>query len=192
MPDWCDDCGGDHHLFGAVLGPDGQFLREFSIKFWSDGFEQLGDPTYAGYIYRDTKLQSGWANIPIFSSFVPERGESGPWCWTVSQGAGDVVCGGGLPANQHVTTFVVWQAVPASEDGGTVNLTNNISCLRSWVVGQIERVGADEGTATQALVQIGRVLGVTACGCPPGSAHAHVRIARQRTWACALRRAAVG
>lgn len=111
-PDYFDDAGGDHHLFAAVIGLDGKLVRGQEIIFWSDGFEALGDAEYNAYIHRATKERSGWANIITGpgSSFVPERDESGPWCWAPA-GAAEVVCGGGLPANHHISFFVVWQAV---------------------------------------------------------------------------------
>jgi hypothetical protein len=117
-PDYFDDAGGDHHLFAAIIGLDGKLIRNQEIIYWSDGFEMLGDPTYEGYVHRLTKEKSGWANVITGpgSSFVPERNESGPWCWAPA-GAAEVVCGGGLPANHHVSFFAVWQAVPASEGG---------------------------------------------------------------------------
>jgi hypothetical protein len=111
-PDFFDDAGADHHLFAAIIGLDGQLMRDQEVIFWSDGFAKLGDPTYSGYVSRLTKSHSGWANIVIgpSSNFIPERGEMGPWCWA-PRGAAEVVCGGGMPAKQHVSTFVVWQAV---------------------------------------------------------------------------------
>ncbi|MCC9074815.1 M23 family metallopeptidase [Litorilinea aerophila] len=118
-PDYFDDAGGDHHLFAAVIGLDGQLMRGKEIVYWSDGFDKLGDPTYNGYIYRQTKEQSGWANIITGpgSSYVPERGESGPWCWAPT-GAAEVVCGGGMPSKHHISMFVVWQAVRREDLGG--------------------------------------------------------------------------
>lgn len=121
IPQWARDdylssdfveAGADHHLFAAVLGVDGLLLRGQQIRYWSDGFDRLGDPDYAGYIHAETQAQSGWANIPIYggSSFSPERGESGPWCWTPA-GRAEVMIGGGLPNNHHISTFVVWQAI---------------------------------------------------------------------------------
>ncbi|HXF62467.1 MAG TPA: hypothetical protein VNK95_12680, partial [Caldilineaceae bacterium] len=117
-PDYFDDAGGDHHLFAAVIGLDGKLVRQQEIIYWSDGFERLGDPEYDGYVRRFTKERSGWANIITGpgSSYVPERGESGPWCWAPA-GAAEVVCGGGLPANHHISFFVVWQAVANPESG---------------------------------------------------------------------------
>ncbi len=117
-PDYFDDAGGDHHLFAAVIGLDGKLQRGQEILYWSDGFEQLGDPEYQGFVRRYTKEQSGWANIITGpgSSFVPERNESGPWCWAPA-GAAEVVCGGGMPANHHISFFVVWQAVQVTAEG---------------------------------------------------------------------------
>ena len=102
----------DRHLFGAVIGLDGDFDRDASITYWSDGFDRLGETDYDGYVTIRAKPESGWANMPMAgsSSFDPDRGESGPWCW-MPDGAADVVCGGGLPLNHHVSTFVVWQAL---------------------------------------------------------------------------------
>ena len=116
--DYFDDAGGDHHLFAAVIGLDGKLTPAKEVLYWSDGFEMLGDPGYTAYIHRRTKDGSGWANIVIGpgSSYVPERDESGPWCWA-PEGAAEVVCGGGLPANHHISFFVVWQAVNV-ETGG--------------------------------------------------------------------------
>ena len=126
-PDYFDDAGGDHHLFAAVIGDDGELLRLKDIVYWSDGFDVVNDPTYNEYIYRQTKYHSGWINIPIGpgSSYVPERGEMGPWCWMPTGGA-ETICGGGLPAKRHISTFVVWQEVRRDEinwpgDGGGEN-----------------------------------------------------------------------
>jgi hypothetical protein len=117
-PDYFDDAGADHHLFAAVYGLDGELIRLKDIVYWSDGFESLNDPTYTGFVERETKEHSGWINIPIGpgSSYVPERGESGPWCW-MPVGGSEVVCGGGLPAKNHISTFVVWQAVKRDDLG---------------------------------------------------------------------------
>jgi hypothetical protein len=47
------------------------------------------------------------------SNYFPESGQQGPWCWA-PQGASEVIVGGGMPANHHVSFFVVWQAVERS------------------------------------------------------------------------------
>jgi len=112
--DYFDDAGGDHHLFARVLDVDGKpIVRDNLIRYWSDGFEKLGDSNYRGYATMTPKHHSGWANQPIYNSFSPERGESGAWCWC-PEGAADVAVGGGLPNNQHISFFAVWQAEPAA------------------------------------------------------------------------------
>lgn len=115
--DFFDDAGGDHHLFARVLDANGQpIITEELICFWSDGFDRLADTGYAGFFHATPKRHSGWANQPIFDSFNPERGERGAWCWC-PEGAADVVCGGGLPNNHHVSFFAVWQAQPREDTG---------------------------------------------------------------------------
>ncbi len=121
-PDYFADAGGDHHLFAAVIGLDGQLVRPKKIVYWSDGFGELGNPNYTGFVQRETDQRSGWANIVSGpgSNFIPERGESGPWCWA-PDGAAEVVCGGGMPAKNHISMFVVWQAVKRSDGTGGDN-----------------------------------------------------------------------
>ncbi len=122
-PEYFDDAGADHHLFALILDVDGNKLKLHDLLYWSDGFALLGDPTYDGYAfgpgdhrYPVTKDKSGWGNIVMFgSSYVPERGEQGPWCWTPRGLTAEVMCGGGMPSNMHISTFVVWQAVPAEQ-----------------------------------------------------------------------------
>jgi hypothetical protein len=116
--DYFDDAGGDHHLFSLVLGLDGKSMSRKGIMYWSDGFDKLGDHLYRSFTVVETKEHSGWGNIPIFSGFDPEQG-GGPWCWCPI-GPAEVVTGGGMPGNWHVSTFVVWQAVKRDgTDGGS-------------------------------------------------------------------------
>ena len=116
-PDRFDDAGGDHHLFGRVEGLDGKFIPDAPVIYWSDGLDKLADPNYNSYTHRDTKTHSGWCNIPISggSSFVPERGESGPWSWCPQGAPAEVLVGGGMPAKWHVSFFAVWKAVRRAE-----------------------------------------------------------------------------
>jgi hypothetical protein len=124
-PEYFDDAGADHHLFAAILDRDGKLLKNMDMLYWSDGFLQLGNPAYDGYVqgsngfrYPRTKERSGWANIVADggSNYVPERGEMGPWCWTPQGLPAEVMCGGGMPAKQHISVFVVWQAVARGSD----------------------------------------------------------------------------
>ena len=112
--DYFDDAGGDHGLFARVLDLDGKpITTQDLIIGWSDGFQLLGQPDFASHINltMTPKERSGWANQPIWNSYVPERGETGAWCWC-PRGAADVVVGGGMPSNWHVSFFAVWQAEP--------------------------------------------------------------------------------
>ncbi len=119
-PDFFDDAGGDHHLFARVLDVDGNpVVADNLVRYWSDGFERLGEPGYNGYVRMTPKRASGWANQPVFNSFSPERGETGAWCWC-PEGAADVVCGGGLPNNEHVSMFAVWKAEPRAQETSPV------------------------------------------------------------------------
>ncbi len=165
-PDYFDDAGADHHIFAMVLGLDGKPLPDYEIRYWSDGFAQLGNPAYSNYTLRRTKTHSGWANIPMYgSNFYPESGQQGPWCWTPA-GASEVVVGGGMPANHHVSFFVVWQAVQAGE---TLPLPEGFNVFIPWVHGEseppqnetlqnaplpVEREQAPAAVQAQALAQL--------------------------------------
>jgi hypothetical protein len=167
-PDYFDDAGADHHLFAAVIGLDGSLERLREILYWSDGFEMINDPAYDGYVRRLTKEKSGWANIVIDpgSSFVPERGESGPWCWAPT-GAAEVLSGGGLPSNHHISTFVVWQAVRREElDKERPGLDYSI---------YLPSVIADGAPAPQALP-------LPPVPQPPGFGVAELAAIRQAAW----------
>ena len=123
-PEYFDDAGADHHLFAAILDVNGKLIKNADILYWSDGFDKLGDPNYDGYVmgslgarYPRTKDKSGWANIEMSggSSYAPDRGESGPWCWTPFGLPAEVICGGGMPLKNHISMFAVWQAVPRNQ-----------------------------------------------------------------------------
>ena len=113
-PDYFDDAGGDHHLFGAVIGEDGELKRNFPFMFsFPDG---LNRPV--------TKEQSGWACVPVYSKYAPDQGERGAWVWHPRPGEAEGVAegrvfvekmeGGSLPWGRHVSMFAVWQEVRVS------------------------------------------------------------------------------
>ena len=111
-PEYFDDAGGDHNLFARVLDENGQALSTADLVIcWSDGAHLLGDPNFPQFVKMkiSPKERSGWGNQPIWNHFSPERGETGAWAFC-PHGAADVVVGGGLPNNQHVSWFAVWQA----------------------------------------------------------------------------------
>lgn len=98
-PQYNDDGGADHHLFGAVLHNVGGFYQVGQIHFW----------TYTDHDNQNhiSVKKSGWANIPMFGhSDAP-----GPWAWTVSGNKADVVKGGGMPGGLHISWFAVWERV---------------------------------------------------------------------------------
>lgn len=161
-PEYFDDAGADHHLFTLILDLNGNKLKNHELLYWSDGFDKLGDPTYDGYArgsgdhrYPITKDKSGWGNIVMFgSSYVPERGEQGPWCWTPRGLPAEVMCGGGMPANMHISTFVVWQAVrveqPPIEPTPQPPTTGDFNIFLPFVSGGGQAAPTPEAAATPA------------------------------------------
>lgn len=138
-PDYFDDAGGDHHIFARVLDMNGEPMKDRDlIMAWSDGLNKLADSGYDNYVHVTPKDKSGWGNVVLFNSFSPERGEKGAWCWC-PKGAADVVVGGGLPNNLHVSFFAVWQAerrdanvvVPPVDGGGDQSPVTSLDELRS-------------------------------------------------------------
>lgn len=101
-PQYIDDGGADHHLFGAVAQGD-RLQPHGTIHYWT--FSDNGNHT-------DQRVKlHGWGNIVMWSSssFVPERGERGPWAWQPAGVKADIVVGGGMPSNWHVSFWCVWE-----------------------------------------------------------------------------------
>jgi len=107
-----DDAGSDHSVFAAFLpedftsGPVGcALLKNAGTVYWTD----IND-----LVATNTKEQSGWAHVNMYASskFFPDKGETGPWSWCKG-GKGysntDVIIGAGLPYQNHVSFFAVWQ-----------------------------------------------------------------------------------
>lgn len=96
-----DDAGAAHHLFSRFEDENGTPMHFYvSYQAGSGSMELV-----------ETK-PSGWANLPMFNSFSPERGEHGPWR-AFKPDIRHGINGTGLPNNLHVSTFVVWQRVSA-------------------------------------------------------------------------------
>jgi hypothetical protein len=187
-PEYFDDAGADHHLFAAILDKDGKLLKNMDMLYWSDGFAQLGNPAYNGYVqgsngfrFPRTKERSGWANIVLDpgSNYVPERGEIGPWCWVPFGLPAEVMCGGGMPAKQHISVFVVWQAVakagiksPGLPDGD----------FKIFMPGVMNQAGSQTGSPQSAGMQA--TPSPTSTPQPPGSAAAMplTEIVRAAAW----------
>jgi hypothetical protein len=106
-----DSFGADHNFFAMALDENGKPIQDQSFLFWSDGPDKVKDPNYTNFVKRTPDRASGWVDIPIFNSFVPERGETGAWSVIPISGKFEYITGAGLPANLHVSTFVVFQRV---------------------------------------------------------------------------------
>lgn len=103
-PQYNDDGGADHHIFGAVEAENGGLYPFFPIEFW----------TYNDNSNRTVQQakKHGWANIVMYSSanFVYERGERGPWAWKPAAVNADIVVGAGMPSKHHISFWAVWKA----------------------------------------------------------------------------------
>ena len=130
LKQWGDPCsndsaGGETHLFAVVTGVEEQcgVLHNKLFIAWTDGFAKLGDPNYNGYVQARSGAPHGWVNWFDSNRYFPDQGQRGPWCWC-PVGAADVVDGGGLPYNRHVSWFAVWERVTYADyltengDGG--------------------------------------------------------------------------
>jgi hypothetical protein len=104
--------GGNRHLFGLLLGTADEQLPQAGFWFWSDGFRklELKNDALATFLTALDAKPSGWANNPMdrSSAYDLGRGEKGPWCWC-PVGFADVLVGGGLPNQEDISTFGVWQ-----------------------------------------------------------------------------------
>jgi len=116
-PNYFDDAGGDHHLFGGVYDPIAKEMKKDVKIFyytWTDNANDTLVPV---------KPQSGWANNVIYNSFNPDMdldpntGRRGAWAWTVGDGSipADTVLGGGMPFKWHVSFFATWVLETAEE-----------------------------------------------------------------------------
>ena len=153
-PQYNDDGGAEHHLFGAVMDENGGLTPFFPIEFWT--FQDNSNRT----IQHGKK--HGWANMVIFASsnFVPERDERGPWAWKPASVKADIVIGGGLPAKQHVSWFAVWkpelvQGVPVGDDDEPVEHADE--ALQRRVAILEKRIEEMVTILTQFAVQVSRL-----------------------------------
>lgn len=109
QPGYFDDAGGDHNLFAAVLGLDGQLKTGWTMVFGKQGVTLAALTSQTAWETHPTKA-SGWANVPYWELYYPDQGQVGPWAvWPF--GASDIVVGGGLPYNNHVSMFAVYQEI---------------------------------------------------------------------------------
>ena len=107
------------NLYAAVIGLDGQYVMGQEIVYWTGGLGKLTDLGSTTWNVLKTNEAPGWATMVLFgsSSYDAAGGNAGPWCFAPNKPLpAEVLCGGGLPNGEQVSTFVVWQAV---KRGGT-------------------------------------------------------------------------
>lgn len=104
-----DGAGGDHNFFIMCLDEAGQPMPGKGLLFWQGAMTADFTPSDP----RQAK-QDGTENIPVFGSYAPARGEHGSWSGA-ALGKSDVLVGVGMPLNQHVSVFLVLQAVAVVE-----------------------------------------------------------------------------
>lgn len=98
-PQYNDDGGADHNVFGAIVTGD-RLVPDMPFAFWTgDGQNN---------VERNAK-KHGWANIPIWSLFYPDQRQKGAWLWNPHGVKADVVANAGLPDNLHVSWWGVWE-----------------------------------------------------------------------------------
>lgn len=93
-----DESGEKHHIYFTVL--DSQGKPQANQKVWQ-GWP--ADKTDA------TTNEQGETNIPLWASYAPDRGESGPYSAWVDGLPSDRVSGLGLPHKRHVSFLLTWQ-----------------------------------------------------------------------------------
>lgn len=139
-PDYFDDGGGDHHMFGAIVdATTNRTIKPAAIHYWTW-------TDNANHVTMPVKDKSGWANVLMFNIFYPDldadpnTGARGAWAWTpaVDGIAADVVKGGGMPFDWHVSFFITWELTtgvgepppPPPDDVGS-----RIAALETWARG---------------------------------------------------------
>lgn len=103
-PDYFDDAGGDHHMFGGVYNEEHRNMENNAVIHywtWTDDANHVDTPV---------KVKSGWANVLMFNKFDHTKGTQGAWAWKVkSDIPSDIIKGGGMPGmGWHVSYFVSW------------------------------------------------------------------------------------
>ena len=137
-----DGAGADHNFFILALDEAGQPIPGKGLLFWTGEMS-------ADFVPSDprTAKQDGSENIPIFTSYVPERGEQGAWSGA-ALGQSDVLVGVGLPANWHVSTFLVLQAsdepTPPEPPDDDTDLTGVIAAI-DRLTAQVKRLAEHLG-----------------------------------------------
>lgn len=127
-PDYFDDAGGDHHVFGCVWDTaNNRPLKTGKIHYytWTDN---------ANHVDMDVKEKSGWANVVMYNKYYPDQGEKGAWAWYPSTGGlpADIVMGGGMPYGNHISFFASWVLAYAEDTLPDPTEDARILKLEAW------------------------------------------------------------
>lgn len=96
------ECDGKHLIHYALEDEQGKSVP--MQRVWQGWPEDRTDAT---------TNDIGEASIPLWASFAPERGESGPYSAWVDGSPCDRVAGMGLPSKRHVSFMLTWRRTRA-------------------------------------------------------------------------------
>jgi hypothetical protein len=133
-PDYFDDAGGDHHMFGGIYNEPARSMENNAVVHywtWTDDSNHVDMPV---------KVKSGWANVEMFNKFDPASPTKpqGAWAWKLKTDIPcDVIKGGGLPGGWHVSYFASWiltneSGVPPVDPPPTGDLDARVAKLEAW------------------------------------------------------------
>lgn len=117
-PHHCDAGGADHNIIVALLDEAGNFIGLSTAKvmqWWYDALTAPNTNTSTDSFAWKTTDGKGWLDFIMAggsggSLYYPEQGQHGPYKIAIN-GASDVVWGFGMPVNNHVSDFLVFQLV---------------------------------------------------------------------------------
>ena len=155
-----DDAGAQQNILAHVVDGDGRPL-DADIKFYTlkgNGETDIID------VRNTAEKASKWQNQAVWNLFYPTDGQSGAWHWGPTENA-EIIVGGGLPANNHISMFAVWQKVKrtqAIDSGSTVDQQPPASPSDFDIVVALSRVLDIEERVARAVLAIesgGRAFG---------------------------------
>lgn len=102
--------GGPANVYGLLMDQKGLPLLTYRA------IEKDGGQAYLTPKLNDAGQAEANFNMSGDSSFAPDRGEVGPYCFRMETFPSDEACGMGIPLKRHVQYFFVFQL----KDAGTV------------------------------------------------------------------------
>ena len=140
-----DGAGSDHDIFVVVYDETGKPMVGKGVLFFTNPCEAWASTNPDAITIQDKRdtRSDGSATVPIFQSYAPDRGEHGAWS-CAPLGQADVLAGIGMPLNEHISTYAVFQAEVASIEPV---LTNSLTFRQQLIVAQAS------GTRTPATIR---------------------------------------